>query len=586
MRKSTLPDKNMIVAYWLNAELTNTFACPPLRDVVCFTQKDGSPQIDAINLFGASFACGPNNFAPPYIRLAPSLANALQNGDVRLLQKAGIKVVLSVTGATGCVQWSSVPKDNAQDFANWVNQNILQHYGLDGIDIDDEYGTGPTSDDQLVAVVTAMDKAFPSDKIISKALWQDDRVVGRIKDCLTYGCTMSYGNNADSLEKGVTDYHNAGLGYNQILIGVNAGPISQPQGNFTSIATTKAVTAWQPPGGTKRGMMLWSFSQDIQQFTADPQYATPYISPNDHEWLKTIVQAMRGADQWVVKQDCLTGPYLPWGSYFDSVRDIKVTLSASCKTKSGGTKNSTLEIASGTTGDIVNDDGVLRQTGTGPDEKAVKEYMAIKAQKGLGVYVPNGSFLLSSAGIKLVLSAKCRKINQQEVDSSLDVTALDESARVENVDGVLTIRDASSFDDTRRATLLGSPITKILVRSGEVVNAIQVTNGSYPSMPQHGGKSGAAATVMLDAGDSIVEVSGYTGTWFGWNCVLQVTLKTKKGTTYGPYGTRAHATSQVPFSYVAPAGQALLAFSGTIVNVPLADGSRTDIIASLGVQFK
>ena len=28
MRKSTLPDNNVIVAYWLNAELTNTFACP------------------------------------------------------------------------------------------------------------------------------------------------------------------------------------------------------------------------------------------------------------------------------------------------------------------------------------------------------------------------------------------------------------------------------------------------------------------------------------------------------------------------------------------------------------------------------
>ena len=51
MRKSTLPDNNVIVAYWLNAELTNTFACPPLRDVACFVQKDGStPQIDVRSL--------------------------------------------------------------------------------------------------------------------------------------------------------------------------------------------------------------------------------------------------------------------------------------------------------------------------------------------------------------------------------------------------------------------------------------------------------------------------------------------------------------------------------------------------------
>ena len=80
-------------------------------------------------------------------------------------------------------------------------------------------------------------------------------------------------------------------------------------------------------------------------------------------------------------------------------------------------------------------------------------------------------------------------------------------------------------------------------------------------------------------------ISGYTGTWFGWNCLLQLTLKTKNGKTYGPYGSMAHATSQMPFSYTAPQGQALLAFYGKTVNVPLADGSRTDIIASLGGRF-
>lgn len=143
----------------------------------------------------------------------------------------------------------------------------------------------------------------------------------------------------------------------------------------------------------------------------------------------------------------------------------------------------------------------------------------------------------------------------------------------------------TSFNDTGMALMSGSPITQMTVRSGDVLDAIQATNGSW-QMPQHGGNSGAAATVILDAGDSIVEVSGYTGTWFGWNCVLQLTLKTKKGKTYGPYGSMAHATSKMPFSCAAGPGQALLAFYGTTVNVPLADGSRTDIIASLGVRFK
>jgi hypothetical protein len=437
--RTALPTQDMIVAYWLNEELTNTFACPPLRNVACFVCKDGSPQINAINLFGASFACGANNFAPPYIKFSPSLENALKNGDVGLLQQAGIKVILSVTGSKNCVQWSSVPIDKAQDFANWVKQNILDLYKLDGIDIDDEYGE-EGSDDQLVAVITAMDKVFPSDKIISKALFNDDLAISRIKDFLTYGAIMDYGNDANSLENRVVEYNRLGLGYDKQLIGVNAGPINQSAGNFTSTTTTSTVTKWQPQDGVKRGIMLWSFSQDIQQFTAPTQYATPYISANDHEWLKTIVQTMRGEDQWVVKKSCLIGSYLPLGSYFDSVSNIKVILSARCKTKFDGTKDSTLDISNSTTGDIVNNDGVLNHTDSGQDANDINKYKKEKVEKGLGIYVPNGSFLLSSDNIKLSLSAKCKKINQDEIDSFVDITTIGWNAVVENIDGVLQIK--------------------------------------------------------------------------------------------------------------------------------------------------
>lgn len=141
--------------------------------------------------------------------------------------------------------------------------------------------------------------------------------------------------------------------------------------------------------------------------------------------------------------------------------------------------------------------------------------------------------------------------------------------------------NANAFDDKDLAQQSGSPVTGMTIRYGDILNAIQATNGVW-DMPQHGGGSGAEASPTLDPGDTIIEVSGYTGTWFSSNCVLQLTLKTKNGKTYGPYGSMAHATSQVPFSYVAPPGQALLAFCGTTINVRLADGSMTDIIASLG----
>lgn len=437
MRTTTLPTQNMIVAYWLNSELTNTFACPPLRNVLAFTRQDGTPLVNVVNLVGASFCRSRDNFQPPYVSFAPSLLNMLRSGDITRVHQAGVKVVLTIMGASDCVQWSSVPQDKAEALATWLNREVLQKYSLDGIDVDDEYGVSG-SNEQLVAVMKAMDNVFLPDTIISKALFNESaNLIKSIKDYLTYGGIMYYGNDASYLEGRANWYQQAGLAWDQILIGVNAGPISQPQGNFTSIATTQALTAWQPQGGTKRGMMLWSFSQDIQQFTADPQYDAPYMSSNDHAWLQAIAQTMW--NQWVVHPDRLMGPYIPGGSYFWTSRNIKVILSATCTTKSGGTNRSTLDITNGTTFDIMNDDGVLRQTNNALDAKTIKAYMENKAQRGLGVYVPNGSFLLSSADIKLVLSAKCTKIDQTEVDSSLDVTALGWDAWVENIDGVLTI---------------------------------------------------------------------------------------------------------------------------------------------------
>lgn len=45
------------------------------------------------------------------------------------------------------------------------------------------------------------------------------------------------------------------------------------------------------------------------------------------------------------------------------------------------------------------------------------------------------------------------------------------------------------------------------------------------------------------------------------------------------------APRQTPFSFEAPQGQSIVAFSGSVVNVPLAGGGTTDIIASLNVSY-
>ncbi len=149
----------------------------------------------------------------------------------------------------------------------------------------------------------------------------------------------------------------------------------------------------------------------------------------------------------------------------------------------------------------------------------------------------------------------------------------------------------TAFDDTQIVGAAGNPlISQLVVRSGEVLDSVQATNtGSFAGcdnpllyvLPQHGGNGGQPSTVDIAAGDAVAEISGYTGIWFGWSCVLQLTVTTRNGQVFGPFGTMSNASSQTPFSYTAPQGQSIVAFAGTAVEVPLAGGGTTYIIASL-----
>ena len=157
----------------------------------------------------------------------------------------------------------------------------------------------------------------------------------------------------------------------------------------------------------------------------------------------------------------------------------------------------------------------------------------------------------------------------------------------------------TSFDDTQIIGAAGNPpITQMVIRSGDVLDAIQATNtgsfqpigSSQPTSLQytllpHGGDGGTANTISIAKDDPVVQVSGFRGVWYGWNCVLQITLKTRSGKVFGPFGTMNNASLEIPFQYNAPANQSIVAFSGSIVQVPSGGGGPTDIIESLNVSY-
>lgn len=149
-----------------------------------------------------------------------------------------------------------------------------------------------------------------------------------------------------------------------------------------------------------------------------------------------------------------------------------------------------------------------------------------------------------------------------------------------------------SFDDTNVLGAAGSPaLTRIVVRSGDVIDALQTTNtapftfnGHTVQVPyqllQHGGGGGQPTTIDIPAGDPITEVVVASGIWFGWQCVVQVTFRSRGGKTYGPYGSAAN-TRDVTTTTWTDGGNSLLGFKGELVNVPEATGPNSNVVATL-----
>ena len=87
----------------------------------------------------------------------------------------------------------------------------------------------------------------------------------------------------------------------KLLVGVQAGPPDQAW--MTSLETTREAAAFALEKNL-RGMMLFSFTQDIQQFTHSPQHAVPWPSPDDHEWQRTVAESLLGGESRVVEPGC------------------------------------------------------------------------------------------------------------------------------------------------------------------------------------------------------------------------------------------------------------------------------------------
>lgn len=332
---ATLPRQGLLASYWIPAVgigKPEQWVTVPISEYAKYRLPNGSPQTNVVFLFNATFTGTPQNFKPPYISIPDGILQqvTLQPGqkqtNVQFLQSRGIKVLLSVLGyninGNPGMGWDGVPASENAKFAQWIKKEVIDKYGLDGIDIDNEFSNLTENTQAFMDTIGYLRAGLPG-SLLSKALWQDDdyfrqpvspglpnagKYLARLLD---FGCTMAYGWNAATQKQTIQGYHDlqannqrVGMNWEQLCIGVQAGP---PElGWMTNIKEVYELSQWvvQPQSPTKPtppilGMMLFTFPQDIQQWTHWPQNSPGYKYPNlqDHEWQRTIIRGMYGLQE-------------------------------------------------------------------------------------------------------------------------------------------------------------------------------------------------------------------------------------------------------------------------------------------------
>lgn len=326
---SGLPANGVLASYWIpRVGIGNPmqYVHVPLTDVLNYALPTGAPQTTIVFLASAGFvsADAPYIEIPTAIQQQMTLQPGQSQTNVQQLQAAGIKVSLTLVGSNG-YGWDGINDPNA--FAAYIKSNVIDAYGLDGIDIDNEFSNLSENPQNFMNVIGALRSAIGGG-LLTKALWSDSdyftvpvaagfpNAGSYLGQLLDLGSSMGYGYGYESQISSIQAYmnipvggQNVGMNASQLAIGVQAGP---PEGSWmTDIDEVYKLAKWTT--SNLAGMMLFTFSQDIQQFTYWPQNSPSKMYPNadDHLWQRTIVAGFLGQPQPSVPTKSMVGVELP-----------------------------------------------------------------------------------------------------------------------------------------------------------------------------------------------------------------------------------------------------------------------------------
>ena len=222
-----------------------------MNEAASFETAQGLNAVDVVILFAANlnvtvkdtmFRLAPNTGVPHGGTLAvanDTMKSALEN-NIKPLQDKGILVLLTMMGNHDAAGWSNFDNtaEGIADAKCFTVQLLeaLKTYGLDGIDIDDEYSQPDMTNANSLAMVTTFLQEKLSEhsgfSIVTKALWNDkEQFAGRyngisLADNLTFGSCMGYGSDP---EYWLGEYVKRGMRKDNLLMGYWTGdPVNDP----------------------------------------------------------------------------------------------------------------------------------------------------------------------------------------------------------------------------------------------------------------------------------------------------------------------------------------------------------------------
>ncbi|HEX6374789.1 MAG TPA: glycosyl hydrolase family 18 protein [Allosphingosinicella sp.] len=184
----------------------------------------------------------------------------------KALQARGVKVLMSINGNPN---WDGHPGGwtnlDAPVFAANVKSVAIDDWGLDGVDLDNEASEVPGED--FVSAVQALRAALGPQPLITLPVYEGawrDGYLSQVADDISFVSTMAYWNGLQG-QIGLFDQYAGLVGSQKVAIGV--GNAANP-GQNTPFDQVAPIAAWDPPGASKAGAMLWNLNSPTPDVTA------------------------------------------------------------------------------------------------------------------------------------------------------------------------------------------------------------------------------------------------------------------------------------------------------------------------------